>query len=282
MSLRKFINLIFIFYLFLIIKQVYGGISDSGSLDVIFFNVGQGDAIYVKTPNNKTVLIDGGSSYDIDYFLYKLKPLQKCNLDVVVLTHPHKDHVFGLLRVLERCRVGMVLHNDVTFKSRAYNDFKNLLENKNVRQATIEQGSLLLDGVEFIILWPSGEFLNDERQKNSIKNPNNLSVVLLVDYDDTEVLLTGDAESDILQKIDTKSITSKVENGLDIYKVSHQGAKDGLNKAFIDALDIKRAVISVGNNSYGHPSEEVLMYFKSRKIEVLRTDQQGTIRFSFE
>lgn len=281
MNAKNLFKLIILFYFVLTVRQIWIDSSRPPQLEITFFDVGQGDAILIRTPNNKTVLVDGGPSYEIDYHLYKWKPLSRCKLDAVVLTHPHKDHVYGLLRVLDNCSVGTILHNPVNYSSSIYREWLEAVSGHTTRSATIENGSFTLDGVGFHILWPTARYVAEEQ--GYIDNPNDLSVVMLIDYGDNEILLTGDAETGVLSRLDKAFLAQKIDNGLDVYKVPHQGSSDALNAELIEQLGIHTAVISVGeNNSYGHPHRRVIDHLESLNINVLRTDENGTIKFRFE
>lgn len=237
-----------------------------------FFDVGQGDSIYVSTVNGKKILIDGGDNYEADYKLAKTMPFWSCRLDAIILTHPHYDHIKGLNRILNRCKVGTVMFNDVDFTSRVFSDFKSLIGNINVKNV-LTGDEFVIDGVTFKVLWPTKEFL-----QNKVADINEVSVILFLDYGEFEALFLGDAGAKDLGKVDLASIKPLIDGDLEVIKVPHHGSKFGLNKAFYEALKPKNCVISVGkDNKFGHPSPDVVDFLQSINCNVMRTDQIGDI-----
>ena len=125
------------------------------------------------------------------------------------------------------------------------------------------------------MLWPDLKNTNVD-----YSNPNNLSTVMFIDYGDFEALLTGDAETEALSQIDISKILPYIDNGLDVYKAPHHGAKNGISLSLLQQLKPKFCPISVGaKNKYGHPSKEALDAFSSVGCTVLRTDKDGDISF---
>jgi competence protein ComEC len=247
--------------------------SGSGSLDIDFLDVGQGDAILISTPNGKRVLIDGGDNFETDFEISKRIPFYSCYIDVLVLTHPHYDHIVGLNRLMQRCKIGTVMFNDVDFTSRDFERFKSLssfFDTKNVYAGE----SFKLDGVLFKVLWPTKEFL-----KNNVADINDVSIVMFLDYGDFEALFTGDATDKVLGRVDMSMFEGFVDGGFDVLKVPHHGSKYSLHKSFYSKLKPNTCVISVGkDNKFSHPFPSVIDYFKSIKCNTLRTDEVGDIK----
>lgn len=205
-----------------------------------FLDVGQGDSVLVGTPGGKLVLIDGGGNYEADSQLPSGVFFNKCEIEVMILTHPHADHSLGLERIQKRCKVHYFL------------DFDNVHMGK----------SFEVDGVVFKVLWPPDKYNPSDK--------NDLSVVLLLEYQGFSALLTGDAGGAVLCGL-------KVPN-LDMYKISHHGSITGL----CEKINSRLAVISVGENTFGHPSEEVLESLQKSKMRVYRTDTNGTVMILLE
>lgn len=237
-----------------------------------FVDVGQGDSTLITTQNGKRILIDGGDNFTIDYELAKLMPFYNCNLDAVILTHPHDDHLIGLNRILTRCKVSTVMFNDVDFTSRTFSDFKELT--KNISTRNLYKGDEFeIDGVSFEVLWPEKEFTQTKSA-----DINDYSIVLLVDYGDFEALLLGDINGDKFQKFDIGKYSSLIDGDFDVVKVSHHGSKYGVDKPFYAALKPKTCVISVGaDNKFGHPDKGVLDFLSGINCNILRTDEKGNI-----
>ncbi len=247
-----------------LVYLIANSFSHNKSLILRFIDVNQGDATLLSY-KNEYMLIDGGPSYVIDYNVYKLNPT-KCLINHVILTHPHKDHLFGLLRILPRCNVSNIFHNAIDHSYKQYNVWL-----KDITPRYLTKGNVIwLGEVALHILWPPDKYKSP--------NINNSSIVILVDYKDFEALLMADAEVLAIKQIEIEKYLHLIQNGLDVYKVSHQGSIDGLDRDFLLLLQPKIAVISVGKNKYGHPSDEVLKYLESIGSQIYRTDLSGNIK----
>jgi competence protein ComEC len=254
-----------------------------GVLSVRVLDVGQGDAILITTPNRHLVLVDGGDNFEVDSYLDREMPLQNCYLDVVVLTHPHSDHLLGLQRVVQRCEVGLILYNPVAYGSELFANWESTVADFNIHSAILGD-SFVVDDVAFSVLWPSVEFLDDYSD-----NVNNVSVVLLLDFLDFEALLTGDAEKEVWLRLDANALLAFVEGDFDFFKVAHHGADNGFYKPFLAKLNPKYAAISVGiNNKFGHPNKEVIEFFDGLCAKwgegkcLYRTDLDGTVEVVYK
>jgi len=246
-------------------------IDTKNKLELTFFDVGQGDSIYIKTPNDERLLIDGGASYDVDYKISKKFVYPFCYFDNIFLTHPHLDHYGGLKKVTQRCDFGNFTFNDIQCKSNSCKYFSGISTNNSI----LIGDKFSFKDVTIKVLWP------DIKNNNvDYSNVNNLSVVMFLDYGDFEAILTGDAELEALNQIDLSEVTPLIQNGLDVFKISHHGAKNGLSFRLLEQLKPHNCVISVGkDNKYGHPNKEVLEYLSLIKCNVLRTDEIGDITF---
>ena len=244
-----------------------------GTLEIEVWDVGQGDSIFITTPNGRKILIDGGDNFEADFKLSNKIPFYSCYIDLVVLTHPHYDHINGLNRVLQRCRVGTLMFNDVDFASLQWERFKAIASDMDVKNTYV--GDVFkLDNVELKIMWPSKYFL----QKN-IADINDVSIVMLLDYGNFEMLLTGDATDKVLGNISFSDVEPYIEGDFDVLKVPHHGSKYSLHSGFYSNLKPATCVISVGEgNKFGHPSPTVIKYFEDTGCKVLRTDEDGDIK----
>lgn len=239
----------------------------SNELIVEVLDVGQGDAILVTTPSRAHILIDGGEGFDVDRYVDNKMPLWTCYLDVVILTHPHSDHLSGLSRILDHCEVGLILANDVSYDSALYAYWQNQLVTQNILSVFVGD-TFVVDGVIFMVLWPPEGFTDE--------NVNNLSVVLHMYYDGFDALFTGDAEKEVLGSVDAPDFTAGI---LELYKVSHHGAVNGLHGRFLNDIKPVYSAISVGkDNTFGHPSAETVEFLEGMSA-VYRTDLLGTLEF---
>jgi len=241
---------------------------------IYFLNVGQGDSIFIKTPENHQILIDGGPKNYVLAELDKVMPFFDKSLDMVVLTHPHADHVDGLVEVLKRYDVGMILMTGVDYKSPDYEEFLKVAAAKNIKIMIAKNDKDFKFGnVVFDLLYPSNPFLDA-----NFKNVNNSSIVMKILYGGKKILLTGDME------LEEESLLMKTGLDLkaDILKVGHHGSKTSSSKKFLNLVNPEIAIIQSGKgNSFGHPHEETLRNLKDTGVnKIYRNDIDGRIEIS--
>jgi len=261
-------NLLWIFLIFVLIKLIL--ISKSSSrLQIKVFDVGQGDAILIKTRQNRLILIDGGPDFEVGRYMDKEFWLNNCHIDLLLLTHPHQDHLKGLNRMLSRCIIERVAFRPVEYGSREY---KNWLENLNYTKVLYpKEGDIITIGeVRLVVVWPPE---NDEFQENI----NNSSVSVLLDYKNYEALFLGDLEKEASSLLDKNLLSKYIQGRLEVYKVPHHGSIDSFNPELVSWLNPALCVVSVGENKFGHPSVEALIYMEEQGCEVKRTDEVGAI-----
>jgi len=254
------------------------GLSKAQFLEVNFFDVGQGDAIFIETLQRHQILIDGGPSSTILEKLGKEMPFWDRTIDLVVLTHPERDHMAGLLEVLKRYKVENILWTGIVRDTQEFKEWQKAIEEENANVKIAQSGQKIIlsnnrsyELRQFIeVLYPVENLEGQE-----LKNSNNTSIVSRLVFDENSFLFTGD-----IQKSTEKKLTEG-ENNLnsDILKVGHHGSKTSSSKEFIEKVSPEIAVISVGKgNSYGHPYQEVLDILGSYGIRILRTDQASDIK----
>jgi len=242
---------------------------------IMFLDVGQGDSIFIKTPQNHQILIDGGPDNAVVEELGGVMPFFNKSIDLVVLTHPHADHINGLVEVLERFEVENVLITGVADDEEAYIEFLNVIDEKDIRIFIAEEGTdFLFNDMLLDVLYPFESIAG-----MSFDNLNNSSVVVRVVYEDIEVLLTGDLEMEGEEKL----VEAGVELKSDILKAGHHGSKTASGLEFLGEVGAEIAVISCGlNNKFGHPHEEAMQNFALSGVEeVRRTDLEGTVEYEF-
>jgi competence protein ComEC len=283
MKVTRFILLCLIFYLvFLVyyeVKHATEILNNERYLSVKVFDVGQGDSILITTPNKKRILIDGGPNYEIDAYLQEEMPFEPCHLEMVVLTHPHSDHMRGLNRVLQRCSVEVVLFNDIEYSSLLYDEWRELLISSDIQQVrgAVVGDQVMVDGVIFSVLWPTAKYLS-----SSYANVNNTSIVLFMDFGEYEGLFLGDAETDSLSRIDIAQIMPYIDGDFELLKASHHGAINGLYEPLLSKLMPKTVAIGVGaGNKYGHPHHQTIKFFESIGSKIYRTDLDSTVEIKF-
>ncbi len=255
------------------------------SLEVHVLDVGQGDSVLIVTPEQHHILVDGGPGTDVLTELAAVLPFFFSELDLVVLTHPHADHVEGLVEVMRRFRVGAVLLSAPEYDNLAYEAFMRGLAGVAGGRGGIplyfaESGMDFLFGETVLdVLYPF-----EPLTSQVLEDVNNASPVILVEWqgDESEnarILLTGDAEAPVEEALLTAGTTLQA----DILKAGHHGSRSSSTLGFLEAVMPEMVLISVGEgNSYGHPHEETLENAEAVGATVFRTDLQGRISLIFE
>lgn len=239
---------------------------------IYIFDVGQGDAIYLRTPQGNDILIDGGPGDTVLSKLGRAMAFGDRNIELMVLTHPHADHVSGLVEVLKRYKVRQVMLPKVTHDSATYKTFMDHLADEKATVITPRLGQRLYldDFTVFDIYYPVvGEFSTPP------SDINDSSIVGKISLGESNILLTGDAGQEVENLLLRAGMPLKSE----ILKVGHHGSRHSSAPEFLKAAGFTHAVISVGKNSYGHPREEVLTELRKLGNSILRTDEAGDIAF---
>jgi len=251
-------------------------------LEVNFFDVGQGDAIFIETPKRNQILIDGGPDSKILEKLGKEMPFWDRGIDSIILTHPERDHLAGLIDVLKSYKVENIIWTGIKREIPEAKEWENLIEKEKARVFIANSGQkvLLPEGV-IEILFP---FENLEGEK--FENSNDTSIVAELIFNKNSFLFTGD-----ISKSTENDLVFSENLNTDVLKVAHHGSKNSTSEDFLEKVLPKIAVISVGKkgdsnpdcdnkerNPYGHPNCEVLERLKNFGIKVLRTDIDGDIK----
>jgi len=271
---NKLFKILAIVFVLLILVWVWVFIDeqDNEFLEIDFFDVGQGDSIFIETPKGKQVLIDGGPDLTILEKLGQEMPFWDRYIDLIVLTHPEHDHINGLIEVMKRYKVGGILTNGVVRDTAEYKEWIKVIQKENIPIFIAQAGEIidLDDNIKLFVLYPLESL---EGQK--VKKANNTSIVNQLVYKNFELLLTGDIEKEVEKKL----IDANINLQSDILKVPHHGSKTSSTKGFIEAVNPLAAVIQAGkNNSYGHPYQDVLDRLNLNNIAVFRTDQDGDVK----
>ena len=250
--------------------------NSSNNLKIHFIDVGQGDSTLITTPNGKNILIDGGGddNYDVgkNILLPYLLDRGITKIDCMIISHFDKDHVGGLLIILEEIKVDKVIIGKQYQNSEQYEKFLQIIKNKRIQVKQVLKGDKINieKDVKINILFPEKELIIE----NSL---NNNSLVFKLEYKEFSALFTGDIEKIAEEKL----IKLYKKNNIlksDILKVAHHGAKTSTTQKFLDAVLPQISVISVGkNNLYGHPSIDTIKRLEDLNIEIYRTDKCGEI-----
>lgn len=240
-------------------------------LEVSFFDVGQGDAAFIETPENHQILIDGGPDSTILEKLSNEVPFWDNSLDLIILTHPEKDHLYGLLEVLKRYKVENILWTGVLRNTAEFKEWERLIEKEGAKIKIAQSGQKISAGeAVFEILFPL-----EKLEGKEFKDSNDTSIISRLVFGENSFLFTGD----VYQSMEKEILEKGINVDSDILKVSHHGSKTSSDPEFIEKVSPDIAVISVSKeNSYGHPHEATLETFKKYGIDILRTDQSSDIK----
>ncbi|MDO8529875.1 MAG: ComEC/Rec2 family competence protein [bacterium] len=243
-------------------------------LKVNVLGIGQGDSIFIETPARHQIVIDGGPDSLVLGKLQQRLPFWDRSLDLVILTHPDKDHVMGLLSVLQKYKVDYILWTGIIRNGETYQEWLKLVsetEKKGTRVIKANAGQKIVSG-EVVIetLHP----LEDVAGQDFKEESNDSSIFSRLVYGSRSFLFTGDASS----KVESKLISQGIDVDSDVLKVGHHGSRFSTSDAFLQAVSPDIAVISAGKkNSYGHPTPEVLQRLEKFGITVFRTDKDGDV-----
>ena len=238
-------------------------LSGEKGLSIRFYDVGQGDAALIQKGTTQ-IIIDGGPNDQILTYLGRdLLPWDR-EIELLILTHPHADHLTGLIPVIGRYQIAKILYFPSAYDTRGYQKFQELVKNEGAAVFWGQAGGTFTWGeISLQIIWPSANFQDE--------NKNNESLVMLLDYQDFEALLLGDAE----REVQTRLI---INDDVELIKVGHHGSSNGSYEPLLQAGRPDLAVISAGaRNQYGHPHQQTLSLFAKLGITLLRTDLNGTI-----
>lgn len=226
-------------------------------LHVVVCDVGQGDAILV-TYKTTQMLVDGGPNSSVLKCLSEHVPFYDHRIEVVILTHPQADHMNGLIEVVKRYSVLQFVKEPVENNTDGYRELTKLLERIPVRAVYAgDEIRFKNQGPMFKIIWPEMGFES--------KETNETAIVGKLSFGNFSALLTSDAG------VIAPPVVA------DVLKVPHHGSKYGMTKSWLEVVQPKLAIISVGKNSYGHPTEEALKLLRDEETKILRTDRDGDV-----
>ncbi|GIM30322.1 metallo beta-lactamase superfamily lipoprotein [Clostridium polyendosporum] len=270
--------------LILFVTTLFYGCSNSYSLEkptnttasrdnllVHYIDVGQGDSILIQV-NDKNLLIDAGSKDSQDKLMDYLKSRGIQNLDYVVATHPHEDHIGGMAQIIKNFNIGKFYAPKVTSTTKTFQNMMSQLKNKSLKVTVIKAGMgndiNLGENTKVEVYSPVSEKYNDL---------NDYSPIMKITYGKTSFLFTGDAEKLVEKEVLQKGHDVKA----DVLKLGHHGSTTSTGKEFLSKVNPKIGVISVGaNNDYGHPHKETLQSLQQANIKIYRTDKDGTVVLS--
>ncbi len=248
------------------------------SLRVVFFDVEQGDAIFIKTPQNHHILIDGGAGSVVLEGLGREMPFFYNKIDLIVLTHPHDDHVSGLIEVIDRYNVKDIICTGVVGGSAVNRRWSDIINNRGYRPAKAGQ-RVLANNFSLNILYPIRLL-----QEVEVRDLNQASIISWIAFKDKyNFVFMGDAYKEQEEVVVNYLKEKELFFEADVLKVGHHGSRTSTSEVFLEALSPKIAVIMAGeDNRYGHPHQETLDILSEYGIKVLRTDRDGDIIFEMK
>jgi len=238
-------------------------------LCVVFLDVGQGDAIFIQSPEGIQMLIDGGRGSEVLRELADVMGFFDHTLDYVMVTHPDADHIGGLIGVLERYEIDKILHTENKSDTSVSRTLAEHIKSEGAEVTNVRRGYTydLDEGVTLTILYP-------DRNAEDMES-NTSSIVARLTYGESEFLFTGDAPKNVeayLLEEGNESLQS------DVLKVGHHGSKTSSADIFIETVSPTYAIISAGkDNRYGHPHQEVIDRLDSAGVEIKNTAEMGSI-----
>ena len=237
----------------------------SGNLKIHYIDVGQADCILIEQ-GSSSMLIDAGNNEDADTVKNYISGQGITKLNYIVGTHPHEDHIGGLDYVINSFQIGKIFMPKATSNTKTFQDVVSAIKAKGMK-ATVPKAleTFKVGDATATILAP---------KSSDYEDLNNNSIVIRLTFGNNSFMFTGDAE-DISEK---EMLSKGFDVSADVLKVGHHGSNSSTTQAFLDSVNPKYAVISVGkDNSYGHPHKSTMEKLKAKGIKVYRTDENGTI-----
>ena len=256
------------------------------NLHLIACDVGQGDA-FLAIYGESEILIDGGRGNQVLDCLGRHLPYWDREIELVVLTHPDKDHYGGILEVFRAYKVGTLLVSGLDTSSDDYRVLEKEVGGSTTKVVYARSGQEVRMGlIRLDIVHPSNEYITTNSAeiekgseakvlglRTSTGGKNEFSVVARLSLGEFDALFTGDATPEVLDELVKSGKISDVE----YITIPHHGSKNGLTQDLLEMSSPEVSVISVGKNSYGHPHRETLEMLKNMDIKTLRTDEEGDI-----
>ncbi|TBX12206.1 ComEC/Rec2 family competence protein [Clostridium perfringens] len=236
-------------------------------LMISYMDVGQGDAAYIKV-NGNDILIDAGPRSNSKELLEQLKAKNIDDFELVIATHPHEDHIGGMVDVFKEYEVKAFYSPKITHTTKTYENLVKAVKDEGLKTKELKGGMVidLGEGAKFEVFTP---------QKSEYEELNDYSPIMKLSFGDTSYLFTGDAE-----KLAEEEALAKYKTSLDsdVIKFGHHGSSSSSSTAFIEAVSPKYGIISCAkDNKYGHPHRETLDIIKKYNIKTFRTDTDGEI-----
>ncbi len=250
-------------------------------LTVNFLDVGQGDSILIQTPEKMKILIDGGPDNTVINRLADVLPFWDNKIDIMILTHPHTDHLIGEVEILKRFDVGEIYYTGVNYRSADYSAWLKEIESQNIPSIIVSAGGgsafggnqnqtlSLGNNLTLDFLWPTKDFTNKK-----VDDLNSTSIVNKLTYGSVDFLLMGDATAEV----ETELLKENNNLQSEILKIGHHGSHFSSSLAFLNVVKPEVAIIPVGqDNKFNHPHLLTIRRLEKLAAKIFRTDLSGTI-----
>lgn len=244
-----------------------GAAAPAGEVSVQFLDVGQGDSVLVRSPEGKTLLVDGGRSAERMRELLAQYEVDK--IDLMVASHADADHIAGLVEAAKTTRPTLFINNGLAGTTQTWARLVAALEDAGSGFQKASNQIINLGSVKVRVIAPPAG-MGDDQNENSVG--------LRIEFGEFTALLTGDSETRETQGWLAEN-RAEIRGPVQVYKSIHHGAANGDNAEWLAAVQPQNVVISVGDNSYGHPTQKALDLYASRGARIYRTDRQGTVTF---
>ncbi|TDO85242.1 competence protein ComEC [Halanaerobium saccharolyticum] len=261
-------NKLALFLLLLSLVFIFSLTTTAQNLKIHFIDVGQGDSILIEEAGGQNILVDGGDRADritariINY----LRDQNLKKLDYLISTHPHADHIGGLVDIIDSFKVGTVLDSGKVHTSKTYENYLIKIDQENINFETPRRGDKFKIGESEL------HFLHPDQNLDDY-DLNNSSLVFLLKFGQQNFLFTGDIEAEVERKL----LAENPELKVDLIKVPHHGSSTSSFAGWIKSIQPETAVIQVGENHYGHPAAEVIALYQEQGARVFRNDLNGNI-----
>ena len=243
----------------------------SPELEIYFLDIGQGDSILIKSPDNYYMLVDAGPDSEVLSKLGEIMPFWNKKIDIILATHPDLDHIGGFPEVIRYFDIGHVIYTKKKHKSYVYEEFERIIVEKNIPEMGFREGNDFRLGccVYINILFP---FEDTDIEK---LGSNEASIALELIYKDINIFMGGDLD----QESEEELVFRDSWLDTDILKAGHHGSKTSSSELFISKITPEVAIISAGrDNRFGHPHEDVLSIMGKNGVRVYSTNELETIK----
>jgi len=244
---------------------------ENNNLEVYFFDSGQADSILIKTPEQKNIIIDFGSEQGLKE-LEKIIPWWNKKIDLIIITHPHDDHITGLIPIIKKYQIEKIIYTGINYSSNIYNELLELIHNYNIPLEISSFNKTINLGIEcnLKIIYPI-----DDLYKKTMDDINDSSIISYLNCKNKTFIFMGDAGINPEKEI----MNLKINLESDVIKIGHHGSITATSQKFLEEVNPGIAVIMVGKeNNFDHPSLRIIKRLERMNIKIFRTDKHGTIK----